>query len=180
MDNINVSIPVELTQSMIVRRGVVESEALALELAHELHDVIARATKLFLAETITVVRRPVGPDGKEVLDDEPVMIDGPRAPTELEVADFVLALWRVAVDNGADGNPSADTCDAAWVSEKLAALSLNDDPDEMVFENWYRIGSVVTGESDAGMPKDMPEGGAQAPLLTSIAVDCATGVSSAM
>jgi hypothetical protein len=90
MADITVTIPVELTQSMIIRAGVITDEARALELAVELHD--AECVKLFRAEKTRLV---------EHLDDgesgETVVLEDLREHNALEIADFTLAVWRSAL-----------------------------------------------------------------------------------
>jgi hypothetical protein len=156
LSNINVSIPVELTQSMIIRRGVVADEARALELAVESHDIIAKATEIYRAKIITVVDHPVGPDGKEIPDAEPIVVEGPRPMDADEIADFQLAAWRVAVGGGAEGNPeNADGWhdDGRWVSMEFASLAPVDDPEEIMLR-WTVITDVITGSNVADMFRD--------------------------
>jgi hypothetical protein len=96
MADITVTIPVELTQAMIIRSGVIKDEARALELAIELHDVVAACVKLFLAKS---------------------------KPSPLELADFALAVWRQALvsqDGTSDGE------EGAWTSEILGSICDDD------------------------------------------------------
>jgi hypothetical protein len=140
MSNINVSIPAELTQSMIIRGCKIADETLALELALELHDVIGKVTALRLADRRTLVEHPKGPDGKDDPNAEPIVLEPERGPNALEVADFQLAAWLVALGIGRDG-------DGAWVSEELAGLTPIDDPDQL-FERWMAVADAIEGADD--------------------------------
>jgi hypothetical protein len=79
VDPIVVAIPVELTQAMIIRRGKVEDEKRARELAHELHDVVARVMELFRAQERRLVEHPEDPDG------EITVLEEARLPNALVV-----------------------------------------------------------------------------------------------
>jgi hypothetical protein len=136
MSDITVTIPVELTQAMIMRGGVVEDEARAHELAIELHEVVAELVKLYRAEKTRVVEIPEGEDDPAKF----VELEPSRTPNALEIADFTLAVWQQAL-------PSDDEQDE-WISVKLAALC---DKDEDLFLRWTTIGDVVTGSDLASI-----------------------------
>jgi hypothetical protein len=122
---IQVSIPVELTAAMVIRAGVIKDEARARDLAVELHDVVAKCVELYWAQ---------------------------RAPNALEIADFTLAVWQWALVS--NSSPS-DGSQAGWISETLAALTLNVDDDDL-YLRWLMIGDVVTG-SDSDLPANARE-----------------------
>jgi hypothetical protein len=123
-DPIVVSIPTELTAAMIIRAGVIKSEARAENLAHELHEIVAGFRELYLAE-----RSELSP---------------------LEIADFTLAVWRQALVNSRGDDDTADAHEAGWISETLAALDDGGD----LYLRWLTIGDVVTGGDVATMMMD--------------------------
>jgi hypothetical protein len=132
MTTINITISVELTQLRIIRAGVITDEARALELARELHEIIAQCVELYRAEKI----RPV-----KFLDDdpdaEPVELEPLRPTNALEIADFTLALWRCALT-------SDDGDEACWANETLSGITpLNDDKE--LYLRWMMISDIVTG-----------------------------------
>jgi hypothetical protein len=134
-DNIVVTIPVELTRAMIISAGVITDEARALELATELHDVVAEVMKLYRARK----RRLVEYSDPECEPTEPVVLEEARYPNALEIADFTLAVWRQAL-----GRPGQDEAEAEWISVELAALV-----DDDLYLRWLMLGDVITGSDVA-------------------------------
>jgi hypothetical protein len=132
MADIEVKIPVELTQSMIIRCGLITDETRARALAEELHEVVLAFTKLRLADKRRLVELPSDEDLEQDPDAEPVELESLRGPNALEIADFVLATWRQAMIGG-DVNPDGE--EGAWISEELAALTLGDD---RLWPRWCR------------------------------------------
>jgi hypothetical protein len=155
---ITVTIPVELTAAMIIRGGVVTDEALALSLAEELHDVVAKYVKLRLADKRRLVEYPKGRDGEDDPEAGPIELEPSRGPNALEIADFTLAAWRQAmtgfqVTTGRQVSPDGE--EGRWISEELAALSLGDDS---LWLRWCSVCDSVTGSELATM---YTEGAAQ-------------------
>jgi hypothetical protein len=86
---ITISIPVELSAACVIRAGHVKDEAVALQIARELHDVVAAYVRMFRNEPPhALVRLPDDPEG------EPIEVEPARKHNALEIADFALALWR--------------------------------------------------------------------------------------
>jgi hypothetical protein len=146
MPDILVSIPVELTQSMIIRAGVIDDEARALELATELHEVVAEVTKLYRVYKSRIVKfrdddELAKLDPSHAPDDELVVLEEARVPNALEVADFVLAVWRQALGKCSTDD---DVDEGEWISVLLAALC-----DEDLYLRWSTLCEVITG-SDIG------------------------------
>jgi hypothetical protein len=138
MGDITVTIPAELTQAMVIRRGVIKDERRALELALELHEVIAACVKLYRADKRRLVKLPDDDDPNE----EPTVLEDLREPNALEVADFTLAVWRQALVSGR--SDAADGEEAAWISETLATLC-----DEDLYLRWIKLADVVCGSDVA-------------------------------
>jgi hypothetical protein len=141
---ITVTIPVELTRSMIIRAGVIGDEARALELAIELHEVVARCVELYRADKTRLVEFP-----NEDFNAEPVELEPLREHNALEIADFTLAVWRQALVSPCEENDSPDAHEAAWISELLAGLCCDKDDD--LYLRWLMIGDAVTGSDVADM-----------------------------
>jgi hypothetical protein len=137
MTNIEISIPVELTAAMVIRAGIITSEAHAAELAAELHDLIPEIVAAWAAHQ--------GRFG--------------HPPTPLEIADFQLACWRQALVNasGLDGD-SPDSAEAEWISVEIAALTADDGGD--LFLRWLVLGDIVTGSDVSDIIRGA-EGGLQ-------------------
>jgi hypothetical protein len=141
MSDISITIPVELTQSMIIRAGRIADEKRALALAHELHDVVLKCVQLFRARKRRLVEHPKGPDGEDDPDAEPIELEEAREPNPLELADFTLACWRQAL---VGGEVSSDDGEGRWIAEELASLLPVGDPDQL-FVRWEIVCDLVTG-----------------------------------
>jgi hypothetical protein len=140
--DIVVRIPVELTRSMIIRAGVIADEARALELATEVHEVVAACAALYAASEFRVIE-----DLDEVFlpecDKRPK-----RKPNALETADFTLAVWRQTLVNSSGQNDDTpDAAEAEWISELLAGLCDHD-----LYLRWIRLGDVITECSAMSSP----------------------------
>jgi hypothetical protein len=140
--NIEISIPLELTAAMVIRAGIIKNEARALELATELHEIVARCVELFRVDKRRLVELPDDDDP----DGEPVELESLREPNALEVADFTLAVWRQALTSNCDDD-SSDAHEAEWISDRLAGLN-GDGADDLYFR-WLMIGDIVTGSDVA-------------------------------
>jgi hypothetical protein len=149
MGDIEVRIPVELTAAMVIRAGVITDEARVLELAHELHAIIAKFVELRRAEKRRLAEHPKGPDGEDNPDAEPVVPEEARGPDALEIADFTLAAWRQALASTVGLTDDAPDChEAGWISEELATITPLEDADDL-FLRWIMIGDAVTGSKCA-------------------------------
>jgi hypothetical protein len=122
MSDIQISIPVELTAAMIIRAGAIINETRALELATELHEIVAECVRLFRADK-----------------------DG-HTPDALQIADFTLACWRQALVSNAGQDDTSDCHEAEWISVELAEIC-----DDDLFLRWMMIGDIVTGSDVANM-----------------------------
>jgi hypothetical protein len=125
MSDIIISIPVELTCATILRGGVVEDSSRALELAEQLHEVVAACAERYIAE---------------------------RKPDALELADFLLAVWRQSLV-WAQQRDTPDGEEAMWISELLESLFHDDDANE-VYLRWLQVGDLVTGSDVATMLRE--------------------------
>jgi hypothetical protein len=153
-DDIKVSIPAELTAAMIIRAGVIKDEARALEIAHELHAVVAQCVKLRLAEKRSLVELPSDEELERDPEAEPVELEPARGPNALEIADFTLACWKQAmvgyqITTGRQVTPDGE--EGAWISEELAALTLGHDP---LYRRWCAVCNAITGSDLALMLTD--------------------------
>jgi hypothetical protein len=139
MADISVTIPIELTQAMVIRGGVIRNEARALEFANELHEIVAELVKPYRASKTRLVKL----DDNDP-DAEPTVLEELREPNALELADFTLAVWRQALVDGRSDTPDSE--EAAWISVKLTAIC-----DDDLYWRWIRLGDVITGSDVASL-----------------------------
>jgi hypothetical protein len=133
MSEIVVRIPVELTQAMILRGGVIKDEARALELAVELHETVAEVMNLHRADRPRLVEFPNGD-----YNAEPVVLEERHEPTALEIAEFTLESWRRALPFNEEEE------DGGWISVELAGLCGDD-----LYRRWLTIGDHAIGSDVA-------------------------------
>jgi hypothetical protein len=84
---------------MVIRGGVITSEARAEELARELHEIVAACVKLYRAN---------------------------HSPDALQLADFTLACWRQALVSTTGQTDTSDCHEAMWVTDELVGISHDD------------------------------------------------------
>jgi hypothetical protein len=142
-----ITIPIELTQSLIIRRSAVvfgEENALgaieALKLAIELHQVIGEFVKLRLADQRRLTECSGYPD------EAPFPLGEMRGPNALEVADFTLTAWLNIL--GGQVSPRDDE----WIADELVGLVPHD-----LYLRWLEIGDAVTGTNSAASYRAMVE-----------------------
>jgi hypothetical protein len=93
-------------------------------------------TMLFRAQERRLVEHP------EDLDGEITVLKEARLPNALEIADFQLATWLVALggSTGLDNPSDTHIGEAGWIATELAGLC-----DDDLFDRWMMIGDIVTG-----------------------------------
>jgi hypothetical protein len=98
MSDMELKFPLALTAARIIRAGVIEDEAVALKLAHELHDIVATYRALYAA-------RP------ECERDYPC--------ADIEEADVIDTIVRTTLGNGPNDH-------GGWVYERFLGVDGED------------------------------------------------------
>jgi hypothetical protein len=141
--DITLTIPVELTRSLIIRRSAAvygEDGAFddleAMKLAIRLHNVVAEYAKIRLAE-----KRQLVEHDENDPDEPPFPLEEPRGPNALEIADFTMTLYLNTI--GGELSPR----DGEWISVELVGLGGKDNDD--LYLEWLRLCDAITGSDCA-------------------------------